>query len=753
MWLERAYNMGCGYPILLTDRDAASLVDKQDPGRPSPLDICFEMGQVPVVRIYTKASNALGWLWDDTVKEATDRLVAKGVRYVKTWNEPNLEAEWDGGRPADWAERVARDMITIAADIQARGGIPILPPMSVGAQYVDIVGKMLEVAPAAAVGIFKKKWMLGIHAYPGNHPVGLSKWAQTDRYPYDRVNQAGAPVSQELYDYLGGLGSLAWEHSRLEDVNQWRAEDKNPGDTMLEDDVGEVAIYSVAYRAMASLTSTRAKEYGLDWPAGMRPAVGVVEGGCVIGDRWDRRYPKNMGEYQRDVQVALLRRCMGTDTERDGFYNYPPNVIFGGGLWILSNFLMGCPNSTWESQAMFSYAWEQFRTPGTDRLWCVDALMEERKVVYGEPIEPPPDPEPPVDPPPDPEPQPPPGEKPEGWRIPSTLDPWISYEPALDVEPGNSYFGLTDADWSPYDPPIIFIDVRGPDGSRMPGARVRVWWDGGEHVMTVPGDKPAEFPMGGHGLLGAYRVQVLDFPSDQVWGIGLGTPDQPNMSVHTHTTLRYQFMAKQEPVEPPVDPPPSQGEIPSATYIGARLKRHPTNPVEERPLSQITRAIFHHTGTPNATPDNTTNYWVDQKGWPTGPYTIWITPEGEVLQCFYLHEIGYHAASNNMDSVGIVLEGIFIDGVDPTAEQLAAGRQVMQELEALLKRELAIVGHKEVGITKCPGDNWEIWRAELVPDEPPPDPPEPPDENEARLAAKDAALLAIENEAKAAQEI
>ena len=105
MWLERAYNMGCGYPILLTDRDAASLVDKQDPGRPSPLDLCFEMGQVPVVRIYTKASNALGWLWDDTVKEATDRLVAKGVRYVKTWNEPNLEAEWDGGRPADWAER------------------------------------------------------------------------------------------------------------------------------------------------------------------------------------------------------------------------------------------------------------------------------------------------------------------------------------------------------------------------------------------------------------------------------------------------------------------------------------------------------------------------------------------------------------------------------------------------------------------------------------------------------------------------
>ena len=63
------------------------------------------------------------------------------------------------------------------------------------------------------------------------------------------------------------------------------------------------------------------------------------------------------------------------------------------------------------------------------------------------------------------------------------------------------------------------------------------------------------------------------------------------------------------------------------------------------------------------------------------------------------------------------------------------------------------MGHKEVGTTRCPGDNWEIWRAELVPDGLPPTPPEPDPECEARLAAKDAALLAIENEAKAAQEI
>ena len=53
-----------------------------------------------------------------------------------------------------------------------------------------------------------------------------------DPYPYDPVNQQGQPVSQEEFDRLG---SWAWEGASREQINQWRASDKNPGATLDDD--------------------------------------------------------------------------------------------------------------------------------------------------------------------------------------------------------------------------------------------------------------------------------------------------------------------------------------------------------------------------------------------------------------------------------------------------------------------------------------------------------------------------------------
>ncbi len=72
----------------------------------SSLELCQRLlaaDMMPVVRLYRPEPNpgSIGGREQDTIR----RLVAAGVRYFETNNEPDLNVEWkDGQAPANWLE-------------------------------------------------------------------------------------------------------------------------------------------------------------------------------------------------------------------------------------------------------------------------------------------------------------------------------------------------------------------------------------------------------------------------------------------------------------------------------------------------------------------------------------------------------------------------------------------------------------------------------------------------------------------------
>ena len=147
-------------------------------------------------------------------------MIAEGVRYFETNNEPDLPAEWKGGRmPPNWLDVVVDNFIIDADKIIDMGGLPAFPAMGVGAKDNPIEA----VVQKGRADLFRSGAWVAIHNYTLNHPLD---------YPYDPVNQEGAAGQP------GGIrspGPWAWEGRRASSINEWRAADKNPGDTLDDD--------------------------------------------------------------------------------------------------------------------------------------------------------------------------------------------------------------------------------------------------------------------------------------------------------------------------------------------------------------------------------------------------------------------------------------------------------------------------------------------------------------------------------------
>jgi len=79
--------------------------------------------------------------------------------------------------------------------------------------------------------------------------------------------------------------------------------------------------------------------------------------------------------------------------------------------------------------------------------------------------------------------------------------------------------------------------------NRALGQRVVVEWAGGSATLVVKDVPPPElsvnFPM--YNTLGSYSVRVLGFPSDRVLGMGLGTIEAPNFTIHTCFYLTFRL--------------------------------------------------------------------------------------------------------------------------------------------------------------------------------------------------------------------
>jgi CRP-like cAMP-binding protein len=133
---------------------------------------------------------------------------------------------------------------------------------------------------------------------------------------------------------------------------------------------------------------------------------------------------------------------------------------------------------------------------------------------------------------------------------PRELDPrlgglGVSIQPA-GVKPGQQYWRLVKVRWQNKEESgndhTIYIEVLDENGSRMAGHPVEIRWQDGSVVVQTE-DKPAHeypanFPM--YATLGAYAVRVSGLPSDTIVGLGMGTAEQPDFTIHTNFLLTFQ---------------------------------------------------------------------------------------------------------------------------------------------------------------------------------------------------------------------
>jgi WD40 repeat protein/heme exporter protein D len=136
-----------------------------------------------------------------------------------------------------------------------------------------------------------------------------------------------------------------------------------------------------------------------------------------------------------------------------------------------------------------------------------------------------------------------------GWPA---VDPRIASLVQLDL--GGDLYKLQEVVWMDVTESKnlhhIFIDVVDEQGQRLVGEQIRVSWADGE-TNLVTEEKPGEPWSANFGMfatLGSYAVTVVSASgtSDSVAGLGMGTPQQPNIKHHTSFGLRFVRPVRRE---------------------------------------------------------------------------------------------------------------------------------------------------------------------------------------------------------------
>lgn len=121
-------------------------------------------------------------------------------------------------------------------------------------------------------------------------------------------------------------------------------------------------------------------------------------------------------------------------------------------------------------------------------------------------------------------------------------------ERGIHVRPGDQYWRLVSARWLNEEESRrdiqIHVDLLDEGGRRVFGETV-VFENGGRHRVVsepqsccYPWDYPVKWPM--FNVLCSYNAYVEGLPSDMVVGMGLGTPEHPDWTIHTGFVLTFQ---------------------------------------------------------------------------------------------------------------------------------------------------------------------------------------------------------------------
>ncbi len=308
-----------------------------DDGDGSSLELCrrlLDAGIMPVVRLFRERPNP-GHIGGREIS-GLRKLTAVGVRYFETNNEPDLPAEWqEGKKPANWLDIVVDNFIYDADIVLKEGGFLAVPAMGPGGKE-NVIQKIVD---KGRRDLFEKGCWVAIHNYTLNHPLD---------YPDDSVNQEGTPLTQEEYDRFG---AWAWDNRSIEQINEQRARDKNPGQTVF-DDPNCFRAYEVAGKMIHDVL-------------GFYVPVISTEGGPVVGWGDDTRYPKVIPDQQAEWQLAIVKFLQSE----------APEWYFTCCTWLLASRPLGDWNPTWDQMSWYTDAWnERFGLAG--RLPVVQALKD-----------------------------------------------------------------------------------------------------------------------------------------------------------------------------------------------------------------------------------------------------------------------------------------------------------------------------------------------------------------------------------------
>ncbi|HEX9076252.1 MAG TPA: hypothetical protein VF932_10760 [Anaerolineae bacterium] len=283
-WIAELVAMGIKWLRVLDDGgDSVAFCEK-----------LLQAGIFPIVRILRKDPppndlpepnpGHIGIAEEQTIQ----RLIAAGVRYFETNNEPDLATSWKHhampGNPVETAKLVALNWMFDARLILAMGGLPSLPAISAGGN-MDLMGALVALGRQ---DILLEGCWIAIHNYPQNRPLA---------YPEDPVNRSGLPLTAEQYDQ-GPYTEWVWWNSelgrvdKLNHINAMRAAEKNPTLDLVEE--------HSCFREFEYYDRLAIKYLGRSIP------ILGTEGGFLVGRRDDPRYPRITPDAHRDQTVALF---------------------------------------------------------------------------------------------------------------------------------------------------------------------------------------------------------------------------------------------------------------------------------------------------------------------------------------------------------------------------------------------------------------------------------------------------------------
>lgn len=174
----------------------------------------------------------------------------------------------------------------------------------------------------------------------------------------------------------------------------------------------------------------------------------------------------------------------------------------------------------------------------------------------------------------------------------------VELTPAVVAVKGQVYYQLVEGAYLDVDQSQgrhhVYVDVIDEQGKRLAGIMVRFWNGGAIRKPTElkPGELHAvDFPMFASGW--SYGVAV-DGLGDSVFGMGLGTPDQPQ--VGHHVSYRFVFQrTKAGQTEPELEPeplPPTLPPVDNARLIVQAMDRlQRGQDLSERALAEVGAAM------------------------------------------------------------------------------------------------------------------------------------------------------------------